>query len=68
MTYLVCTLVYMGIAVYAPALALSAITKFDVDACIFFLSFIFIVYAALGGIRAIIWSDAIQVTRFRTSF
>ena len=50
----------MAIVVYLPAIALSAVTGFDVHACILLMGVLCIIYTVLGGIEAVIWSDVIQ--------
>ena len=52
----------VAIVTLLPALALSAVTGFDVTACILVMGGICIVYTVLGGIEAVIWSDVLQTT------
>jgi len=50
----------MAIVMFLSALALAAITPFsDVD-CILIMGILSIIYCALGGIEAVIWTDTIQ--------
>lgn len=51
----------MGIVVYLPALALAAVTGFDVYACIILASLLAVLYTVFGGIEAVIWTDVLQV-------
>ena len=51
----------MGIVVFLPALALSAVTGFNLTLCIVLMGLIATVYTAFGGIKAVIWTDVIQV-------
>lgn len=51
----------MGIVVYLPALALSAVSGIDVYLCIVVMGVLATLYTALGGIEAVIWTDFIQV-------
>jgi SSS family transporter len=50
----------VAIVTLLPALALSAVTGFDVTACILVMGGVCIVYTVLGGIEAVIWSDVLQ--------
>lgn len=51
----------MGIVLYLPAIALSAVTDLDVYTCILVMGVICTIYTVLGGIEAVIWTDVIQV-------
>lgn len=51
----------LGIILYLPALAISAMTGWNVVACIVAIGGFTIVYTALGGMRAVIWTDVVQV-------
>ncbi len=51
----------MGIVVFLPALALSAVTGFNVSLCILLMGLISTVYTAFGGFKAVIWTDVAQV-------
>nr|XP_027220463.1 sodium-coupled monocarboxylate transporter 2-like [Penaeus vannamei] len=52
---------YMAIVVYAPALALSQVTGMNVYFSVSLISFVCIFYTTLGGMKAVLWTDAIQV-------
>lgn len=51
----------MGIVLYLPALALSAVTNLNVYTCVLVMGVICTIYTVLGGIEAVIWTDVIQV-------
>ena len=51
----------MGIVLLLPALALSAVTNLDLYLCIALMGLLSTVYTVLGGMEAVIWTDAIQV-------
>ena len=51
----------MGIVIFLPALALSAVTGFNLTLCIVSMGIISTVYTAFGGIKAVIWTDVLQV-------
>lgn len=60
-SFIVFQLFRMGIVVFLPALALSAVTGFNLTLCIVLMGLIATVYTAFGGIKAVIWTDVIQV-------
>ena len=51
----------MSVVVFLPALALSAVTGFNLTLCIILMGLISTVYTAFGGIKAVIWTDVLQV-------
>jgi len=50
----------MAIVMFLPALALSTITSFSVYQCILIMGVLSIIYCTMGGIEAVIWTDATQ--------
>jgi len=53
--------VLAGIAIYAPSLALCAVTGWNLTLCIVVSGLMTVFYTALGGISAVIWTEIIQV-------
>ncbi|XP_045109489.1 sodium-coupled monocarboxylate transporter 2-like [Portunus trituberculatus] len=51
---------YMAIVVYAPALALAQVTGFNVYISVSLICFVCIFYTTLGGMKAVLWTDALQ--------
>jgi SSS family solute:Na+ symporter len=51
----------MGIVLYLPAIALSAVTGINVYLCIVLMGVLCTIYTVLGGIEAVIWTDVLQV-------
>ena len=51
----------MGIVIFLPALALSAVTGLNIMVAILLMGLLSTFYTALGGIEAVIWSDVLQV-------
>jgi Na+/proline symporter len=51
----------MAIVLFLPAMALAAVTGFNVILCILLMGFLCTVYTELGGIEAVIWTDVLQV-------
>ncbi|MEC7906978.1 MAG: sodium/solute symporter [Verrucomicrobiota bacterium] len=60
-SFIILQLFRMGIVVFLPALALSAVTGFSLTLCILLMGVIATLYTAFGGIKAVIWTDVIQV-------
>ena len=59
---------YMAIVVYTPALAMSQVTGFHVDAASAVIFLVCIFYTAIGGIKAVMWTDTFQATVMFGSF
>uniref|UniRef100_A0A3B3DT32 Solute carrier family 5 member 5 n=1 Tax=Oryzias melastigma TaxID=30732 RepID=A0A3B3DT32_ORYME len=59
--FLVATLLYTGIVIYAPALILNQATGLNMWVSLFSTGIICTVYTTLGGMRAVIWTDVFQV-------
>jgi len=51
----------MGVVLYLPALALSAVTGINIYFCIAVMGALATLYTVLGGIEAVVWTDVIQV-------
>ncbi|CAG0884270.1 unnamed protein product [Cyprideis torosa] len=52
---------YMGTALYAPVIAVSAVTDMPEWIAIIVAGGICTFYTAIGGLRAVVWTDAFQV-------
>lgn len=50
----------MAVVLYLPALALSAVTDFNIHTCIALMGVLGIIYCSIGGISAVIWTDVVQ--------
>ncbi|KAH9512752.1 Sodium-dependent multivitamin transporter [Bulinus truncatus] len=51
---------YMGIVLFGPAVALEAVTGFSLWSSIFVIAFVSVIYTAIGGLKAVIWTDVFQ--------
>ncbi|XP_062855073.1 sodium-coupled monocarboxylate transporter 2 [Trichomycterus rosablanca] len=59
--YIVQTILYAGVVVYAPALALNQVTGFTLWGSIFATGVVCTFYCTLGGLKAVVWSDTFQM-------
>uniref|UniRef100_A0A9L0RH02 Solute carrier family 5 member 6 n=1 Tax=Equus caballus TaxID=9796 RepID=A0A9L0RH02_HORSE len=59
-TFIFQMVIYMGVVLYAPSLALNAVTGFDLWLSVLTLGIVCSVYTALGGLKAVIWTDVFQ--------
>ncbi len=53
-------IVYMSIVLYAPALALSAVTGLSKWFAIISVGLVCTLYCTIGGIKAVLWTDVFQ--------
>ena len=51
----------MGIVLFLPAIALNVVTGFDIFLCIGLMGILSLIYTMMGGIEAVVWTDALQV-------
>lgn len=51
----------MGVVLFLPALAIGTITGTNVIFCILVIGICTIIYTALGGMKAVVWTDFFQV-------
>ena len=66
--YLINTIIYIGIAIYAPALALEAVTGLGKWASVWLTGSISIFYTSIGGLKAVVWTDSIQLVIMMSGF
>lgn len=57
-------ILYMAIVLYAPALALEAVTGLSQDTSILLVGLVCVFYSTIGGIKAVIITDLFQVNSF----
>lgn len=61
LSFIINTLLYMGVVLYGPSVALESVTGMPVWTSIVFLGLICTFYTALGGLKAVVWTDAFQM-------
>ncbi|XP_012694952.2 sodium/iodide cotransporter [Clupea harengus] len=66
--FLVATLFYTGIVIYAPALILNQATGLNMWASLFSTGLICTVYTTIGGMKAVIWTDVFQILVMLSGF
>ncbi|XP_008574925.1 PREDICTED: sodium/iodide cotransporter [Galeopterus variegatus] len=66
--YLVATVLYTGVVIYAPALILNQVTGLDIWASLLSTGIICTFYTAVGGMKAVVWTDVFQVVVMLTGF
>ncbi|XP_025032456.1 sodium/iodide cotransporter [Python bivittatus] len=59
--YIIATILYTGIVIYAPALILNQVTGLDIWASLLSTGTICTFYTTIGGMKAVIWTDVFQV-------
>ncbi|RVE72941.1 hypothetical protein OJAV_G00045320 [Oryzias javanicus] len=59
--YIIQTALYTGLVIYAPALALNQITGLDLWGVLVATGLVCILYCSLGGLKAVIWTDVLQM-------
>ncbi|MCE5252492.1 sodium/solute symporter [bacterium] len=60
-SFIVFQLGRMGVVLYLPAIALSAVTGINIYLCITVMGVLCTTYTVLGGMKAVIWTDVVQV-------
>ncbi|XP_056138435.1 sodium-coupled monocarboxylate transporter 2 [Lampris incognitus] len=66
--YMVQTILYTGVVVYAPSLALNQVTGFNLWGSIFATGIVCTFYCTLGGLKAVVWTDAFQMVVMLVGF
>lgn len=68
LTFFMQMVIYMGIVIYAPALALSAVTGLHLWGSVIAIGLVCTFYTTIGGMKAVLWTDVFQVTIMITGF
>lgn len=61
LVFLLNSLIQVSSMVYVPALIINKFTNFDIKISVIIIVIIAIIYTLLGGIKAVIWTDATQM-------
>ncbi|CAL1529752.1 unnamed protein product [Lymnaea stagnalis] len=61
MTFILQMILYMAIVLYAPSLALNAVTGFTLWGSVISVGIVCTLYTAFGGMKAVLWTDSFQV-------
>ncbi|CAF1264255.1 unnamed protein product [Rotaria sordida] len=59
-TYILGTILYMGVILYGPSLALSQMTGLNIWLAAGSCGLVCTIYTSIGGIKAVIWTDVVQ--------
>ncbi|XP_018555986.1 sodium-coupled monocarboxylate transporter 1 [Lates calcarifer] len=59
--FIVQTILYTGIVIYAPALALNQVTGMDLWGAVISTGVVCTFYCTMGGLKAVVWTDVIQL-------
>ncbi|XP_064470607.1 sodium-coupled monocarboxylate transporter 1-like [Ornithodoros turicata] len=62
LSFITNTLLYMGVVLYGPSVALESVTGLPGSMSILLLGLICTFYTVLGGMKAVVWTDALQMT------
>lgn len=60
LTFIFQMVIYMAVCVYTPALALNAVTGFELWGTVLVTGLVCTLYTAMGGLKAVIWTDVFQ--------
>ncbi|XP_077867326.1 sodium-coupled monocarboxylate transporter 2-like [Saccoglossus kowalevskii] len=58
--YIIYKVLYLGIVIYAPSLALSAVSGLNLFSSTLTVGIVCTLYTAIGGMKAVIWTDVFQ--------
>ncbi|XP_078534891.1 sodium-coupled monocarboxylate transporter 1-like [Lissotriton helveticus] len=61
LVFMIEMILYTGIVIYAPALALNQVTGFNLWGAVVITGAVCTFYCALGGLKAVIWTDVFQI-------
>ncbi|XP_077400905.1 sodium-coupled monocarboxylate transporter 1 isoform X3 [Vanacampus margaritifer] len=59
--FIVQTILYTGIVIYTPALALNQVTGMDLWSAVISTGVVCTFYCTMGGLKAVVWTDVFQV-------
>ncbi|KAL3048422.1 hypothetical protein OYC64_007071 [Pagothenia borchgrevinki] len=59
--FIIQTILYTGIVIYAPALALNQVTGMDLWGAVVSTGVVCTFYCTMGGLKAVVWTDVFQL-------
>ncbi|XP_048012731.1 sodium-coupled monocarboxylate transporter 1 [Megalobrama amblycephala] len=59
--FIIQTVLYTGLVIYAPALALNQVTGVDLWGAVMSTGVVCTLYCTIGGLKAVVWTDVFQV-------
>lgn len=59
-TFIFQMVIYVGVGIYTPALALNAVTGFHLWGAVLATGLVCTLYTTLGGLKAVVWTDVFQ--------
>lgn len=61
LSFIIFQVARMGVVMFLPSIALNVVTGIDIFVCISLMGIVSLIYTMMGGIEAVIWTDAVQV-------
>ncbi|XP_060101237.1 sodium-coupled monocarboxylate transporter 1 [Heteronotia binoei] len=58
--FIILTILYTGIVIYSPSLALNQVTGFELWGSVIATGLVCTFYCTLGGLKAVVWTDVFQ--------
>ncbi|XP_033644557.1 sodium-coupled monocarboxylate transporter 1-like [Asterias rubens] len=68
LTYFIQMVLYMGIVIYAPALAFNAVTNVNLWGIVVVIGVACTFYTTVGGMKAVLWTDVFQMCVMMAGF
>ncbi|KAB7506412.1 Sodium-coupled monocarboxylate transporter 2, partial [Armadillidium nasatum] len=53
--------IFIGVCLYGTTIVLTAVTPFNYTTCILVMGVVCTIYSTMGGIRAVVWTDVLQL-------
>jgi len=66
--FIIQNIIYIGIVIYGPALALETVTGLDRWAAVWITGGVAIFYTSIGGLKAVVWTDTFQISMIISGF
>ena len=66
--FIVQSIIYVGIVIYAPAVALETVTGLGRWFAVWIVGGVCIFYTSIGGLKAVVWTDSFQISIMLAGF